>query len=64
LDSGVLEEYAFSIFRVKVIRIRMWPGYVGRVSGNVVIQNFRMGGEEKPCPGQWGVTKSERLLFH
>jgi hypothetical protein len=51
MDTDVLEEYAVSVFRVKVIKMRVWPGYIGKVPRNVVIQNLRMGGEEKPCPG-------------
>lgn len=51
MDTDVLEEYAVSIFRVKVIRMRKWPGYVGRVPRCVVIQNLRVGEEDKSCRG-------------
>jgi hypothetical protein len=31
VDTEVLEEHASSIFRVEVISVRMWPGYIGKM---------------------------------
>jgi hypothetical protein len=52
MDTGVLEEYAVSIFRNEVITMRIWPAYAGRVPRIVVTQNLGVGEEEKPCVGQ------------
>ena len=51
MDTDVLEKYAVLIFKVKVIRMRMWLGYVGRVPRCIVLQNLRVREEEKSCRG-------------
>jgi hypothetical protein len=43
VDTNVLEEYAVSIFRIKVSRVEIWSGYVGRLQGRSLRSTHRRG---------------------
>lgn len=43
MNTEVLEEPAASMFKVEVSKMKMWPGYVGTMTQNLVIQKHRRG---------------------
>jgi hypothetical protein len=60
LDS-ISEEHPAFIFRVKVIMMRMQPGYTDIATRNIVVQIHGKGQEEQPGLGQ---QNCEKLSFH
>jgi hypothetical protein len=43
VDTNVFEKYAVSIFRVKVSRVEIWSGYVGRLQERPLRSTHRRG---------------------
>jgi hypothetical protein len=50
VNTSISEEHSASIFRVKMIEVRIWPGHIGRMPRNVVIQSCGMGKGGRAMP--------------
>jgi hypothetical protein len=53
VDTNDLERQTATVFRVEMNSVRMWPGYIGMVTRNMVTQNQGRGEEEEVkavCP--------------
>jgi hypothetical protein len=42
MGSNVSLQHVFPIFRVEMMRVRIQPGYIGRMARNVVTQKLAM----------------------
>jgi hypothetical protein len=64
VNTNILEKYSASICKVKVMRVRMWPGYIARVAWKEVTQNYGMGRRGRPLPRPRGTMKQNWDKLH